>query len=155
MDVALTEYYHKDGVALDGYDVVSYFDGGLVMKGKSSFACVWSNVLWLFSSEDHLEKFSNQPERYAPQFGGFCAFGAANGYKASTKPEAFSIIDGKLYLNFAKYVRRRWQEKQTTHIQAANDSWEKTKHLKPIKAHPIPIWWKYQILKLTGKDIFD
>lgn len=154
MDVEQSDYYHKRGVALNGYDVVSYHESKHPSKGKPSFACVWSNVLWLFGNQDHLEKFTNEPLKYAPQYGGFCAFGVSNGYKASTKPEAFSIVDGKLYFNFAKYVKRRWLEKQSSHIESANKYWNKIKKSAPIKAHPIPIWWKYQFLKLTGKDLF-
>lgn len=154
MEVERLTYYNSNGIALDGYDVVAYFTLNKAAKGSSKFACMWNNLLWMFCNEEHLELFSENPEKYAPQFGGFCAFGVSNGYKASTRPEAFSIVDGKLYLNFAKYVRRRWSEKQASRILSADETWDSIKSEVPIRAHPIPIWWKYQLLKLVGRDLF-
>ncbi|WP_421765594.1 YHS domain-containing (seleno)protein [Ekhidna sp.] len=155
MDAERLDVYHRDGIAINGYDVVAYFTKNQAIKGQAKYACLWRKVMWQFSSEGHLQMFSENPEKYVPQYGGFCAFGMSNGYKAKTKSESFSIIDGKLYLNFANYVKRRWTEKHKEHILSANHQWDKTKESIPIKAHPIPIWWKYKLLKLIGKDLFD
>lgn len=147
--------FHKNGVAIGGYDPVAYFELNEAVKGSPQVSYEWEGLDWYFSSLTHKNLFLESPEAYIPQYGGFCAFGVSNGYKASTRPNAFSIIDGKLYLNFAKYVKRRWTAKQSGHITSANSAWGNIKEDTPIKAHPIPIWWKYQFLKLVGKDLFE
>ena len=149
-----SEIFHRNGIALRGYDVVAYFILDRAVEGMQTLSFEWKDKQWWFSSEEHLELFRQNPQSYEPQYGGYCAFGVSNGYKASTKPAAFTIIDGKLYFNFAGYVKRRWTEKQAMHITSANQKWEEVKETVPIGAKPIPIWWKYQFLKLFGKDIF-
>ncbi len=150
-----SEIFHKNGVAIGGYDPVAYFKLNEAVKGRPQVSYSWEGVTWYFSSAAHMNLFIARPAAYIPQYGGFCAFGVSNGYKASTRPQAFSIIDGKLYLNFAKYVKRRWAARQLEHIESANKAWNGIKEDSPIKAHPIPIWWKYQFLKLVGRDLFE
>jgi len=146
--------FQEDGVAIKGYDVVAYFRENRAIKGEETYSYKWADVKWLFSSQDHLNLFKSNPEQYLPQYGGYCAFGASEGYLAGTKPEAFTIYNDKLYLNFAKYVRKRWSEKIDAKIAKADRLWPDAKVTKPIGAKPIPIWWKYQLLKLVGKDLF-
>ena len=155
MKIDHSAYYHKNGIALEGYDVVAYFRERRAVKGNSTFACLWSRLMWKFSSEENLQLFSQNPEQYAPQYGGFCSFGVSSGYKASVRPEAFTIENGKLYFNFAKYVRKRWLEKRLQHIEIADQQWNNIKESARIKSHRIPVWWKYQFLMLFGKDIFE
>ncbi|MEO9484887.1 MAG: YHS domain-containing (seleno)protein [Ekhidna sp.] len=105
MSLDNSEIFHEKGIALLGYDVVAYFTLDKAVKGMAVHSFEWKEKAWYFISPEHKELFIQHPENYAPQYGGFCAFGISNGYKASTRPEAFTIEDGKLYLNFAKYVR--------------------------------------------------
>lgn len=155
MKADTSEIFNENGIALKGYDVVAYFTMNKAVKGNPQHTSEWKGKSWYFISADHLNLFERNPEKYAPQFGGYCAFGVSNGYKATTKPEAFSIVDNKLYFNFAQYVKLRWAEKQKQHIGSANDRWEEIKNEPRISARPIPIWWKYQFLKLVGRDLFE
>lgn len=86
---------------------------------------------WYFASADHLLKFKADPEKYAPQFGGYCAYGMSRGYKAKTDPEAWTIVDGKLYLNYNLDVRKLWNEKQAEFIEKANTNWPTSKNDNP------------------------
>jgi len=148
------EIFNVSGVAIKGYDVVAFFELGKALKGKKEWVHRWNQLEWHFSSQEHLELFKRNPERFLPEYGGYCAFGASEGYKASTKPTAFTISNGKLYFNFAYYVMKRWLEKKEKKIGLADSKWEETRGTVPISAHPIPIWWKYQFYKLAGKDLF-
>ena len=149
------EIFHAKGVALKGYDAVAFFTLNQAVKGAKEKTYRWRELEWRFSDEAHLDLFKAAPEQYVPEYGGYCAFGASEGYKAPTKPAAFTLIGGKLYLNFAHYVKRRWMEKMEAKLAMADRLWPETRLAVPIKAHPIPIWWKYQFLKLLGKDLFE
>ena len=151
----MLEIFQKNGVAINGYDVVAFHTQNLAVKGTSSYSHHWGGVDWYFKDEQHLNLFQQDPEKYIPQFGGYCAFGASEGYLAAPKPQALTIQDGKLYLNLAKYVRNRLKEKMDEKIEKANQHWPSIKSSNPITAKPIPIWWKYQFLKLVGKDLFS
>ena len=112
------------GNAVNGYDVVAYFLEQKPVKGISKFNYEWEGEKWLFSSKENLELFQKKPQKYAPQYGGFCAFAMAKGSFASTKPEAWSIVDGKLYLNYDLRIRKRWEENQNYFIQFADKNWQ-------------------------------
>lgn len=116
-------FYQKDGVALRGYDPVGYFTDGHPVKGSSQFPVIYQGSLFHFSSAAHRDAFLVEPARYAPQYGGYCAYGAANGYKAKSHPDAFSIVDGKLYLNYSVAVRELWQERVSDYIAKADANW--------------------------------
>lgn len=146
--------FQEDGVAIKGYDVVAYFRENRAIIGEETYSYKWADTKWLFGSQEYLDLFKSDPEKYLPQYGGYCAFGTSEGYLAATNPEAFTIYRGKLYLNFAKYVRKRWSEKIDAKIATADRLWPDAKVTQPIKAKPIPIWWKYQLFKLFGKDLF-
>ncbi|MFO1069246.1 MAG: YHS domain-containing (seleno)protein [Geminicoccaceae bacterium] len=89
------------GVAISGYDTVAYFTDGKAMKGSEEFAYDWLGTPWYFASDEHRSLFESDPAKYAPQFGGYCALGVSYGHAAvNVDPEAFRIIDGKLYLNY-------------------------------------------------------
>lgn len=120
---AVSPYNTTGGVALDGYDVVAYFAGGAPAKGSSRFAHRWQGATWHFASEARRDAFAQSPERYAPQFGGFCAYGVSRGYAVDIDPEAWAIVDGRLYLNYSKRVQRAWNEDRPGYIAKADANW--------------------------------
>lgn len=127
------EVFSTDAGAIRGYDVVAYFSEGRAVRGSPDIHHEWRGARWHFDSEAHREAFAADPERYAPQYGGFCAYGTANGYQVSTSPEAFAIEDGKLYLNYNAAVQRTWNQDRTGHIRAADANWPK---LRPLAYEP-------------------
>lgn len=96
------------GGAIRGYDPVAYFTEGKPVEGSSSYQTEWKGATWYFSSADNLAKFEADPEAFAPQYGGYCAWAVAQGYTASIDPKAWDIVDGKLYLNYSKGVQSKW-----------------------------------------------
>ena len=112
-----------DGVAIRGYDPVSYFSDGAPVPGSDAFTFEWKNATWKFATAENMAIFKSDPEKYAPQFGGYCAYGVADDHKASTSPDAWTIVDGKLYLNYNKDVQTLWKSKQDGFINAANEKW--------------------------------
>jgi hypothetical protein len=98
----------KDGLALKGYDAVAYFNEGNAVEGKKEFEHSWLDATWRFSTAENRDLFAKDPEKYAPQFGGYCAFGVTGGYLAPVDPTAWKVVDDKLYLNYdsEKMVRR-------------------------------------------------
>lgn len=113
----------KDGIAIKGYDAVAYFNQGKAVKGDTSFSYQWQHGKWLFANQKNLQDFSLNPEKYAPQFGGFCAYGASRGYKADTDPQAFTVVGEKLYLNYNLKVKEEWLKDTARRIQLANAYW--------------------------------
>ncbi len=116
----------KNG-AIDGYDVVAYFTDAKPVKGTKHFALQWNEAIWYFASADHQALFKANPQKYAPQFGGFCAYGVSKGYKVKIEPEAWDILDGKLYLNYDLDVQKTWRKDRPGYIQKANTNWIKIK----------------------------
>jgi YHS domain-containing protein len=112
-----------DNVAIKGYDTVAYFTKGQAMKGKSEFAFSWNNAEWHFANAAHRDLFTANPERYAPQFGGFCANGLSKGKRVAADPEAWTIVDGKLYIKVSKAARDRWRKDKAARIKEAEDNW--------------------------------
>ena len=108
------------GVAVGGYDTVAYFTKGMETKGDEAFKTDYMDVEWRFSSQKHLDMFVADPEKYAPQYGGYCAFAASKGYLAKGDPEAWTVYEGKLYLNFNKDVRTLWKQDIPGNIEKAN-----------------------------------
>ena len=115
--------YAEDGIAIDGSDVVAYFDENGPVAGDPMITTNYMGATWRFVSEENRAKFEADPMAYAPQYGGYCAYAVSQGYTASTAPEAWSIVDGKLYLNFSTGVRRRWLQDVPGHIAAADANW--------------------------------
>ena len=115
--------YAEDGIAVDGSDVVAYFTAGKRVKGRSDITHDWMGATWRFASEQNKAAFIADPTAYAPQYGGDCAYAASEGYVAPTAPEAWTIYEGKLYLNFSKGVRRRWSQDIPGRIAAADANW--------------------------------
>lgn len=119
--------YSKDGFAIRGYDAVSYFTEGKAVKGDEKISLKWNDATWLFSSEKNRDAFKANPDKYAPQYGGYCAYGLSRGYKAPTEADAFSVVDGKLYLNYNLDVRKEWSKDQKGYIEKADKNWPEVK----------------------------
>ncbi|MBL4836620.1 MAG: YHS domain-containing protein [Kordiimonadaceae bacterium] len=96
--------------AVSGYDTVAYFTDSKAVKGKKKFKTEYQGADWFFASQENLDFFLKEPEKYAPQFGGYCAFGLAMGHAVSSDPQQWKIVDGKLYLNYNAGVKERWEE---------------------------------------------
>ncbi|MEP7109361.1 MAG: YHS domain-containing (seleno)protein [Ferruginibacter sp.] len=122
-----SEVFKTGAGAIRGYDPVAYFKEGQPVKGGTGLSFEWKGSVWLFSTKENLELFKATPEKYAPQYGGYCAYGTADGHKASTDPGAWTIVDGKLYLNYNKNVQSLWNKKQKEFIEQANNNWPKIK----------------------------
>ena len=110
-------------IAIKGYDQVAYFKQGAPTKGSSQFAQQWMGATWLFASAENRDLFAANPEQYAPQYGGYCAYAVSEGHTASIDPEAWKIVDGKLYLNYSKGVQKKWQQDTASRIQRGDKNW--------------------------------
>lgn len=117
------EIYAEGGIAIDGTDPTSYFTEGRPVAGDPDITVDWRGATWRFASEEARAAFEADPERYAPQFGGYCAWAVAEGYTASTVPDAWHIEDGKLYLNFSRRIQRRWDRDIPGNIQRGEANW--------------------------------
>ena len=93
------------------------------VKGDPQFSAEYEGATWIFSSQENLDLFNAEPAKYAPAYNGYCAYAAAKGSLAKTNPDAWRVIDGKLYLNFSKSVQRRWGKDIPGNIEAANGNW--------------------------------
>ncbi len=109
--------------ALRGYDPVAYFKESKPVKGKKEYMHTWKGADWSFSSLQNKEDFKASPEKFAPQYGGYCAYGLYKGYKAPTDPEAWTIVEDKLYLNNSKEVQQTWNKSQQEFIEKADKNW--------------------------------
>lgn len=114
---------NQNGVALKGFDAVAYFAAEKAVQGNSTYEFAWNGAKWLFSNAENLERFSQNPEAYAPQFGGYCSFAVSKGYTADGDPTAWKIVDGKLYLNYNQDVKETWENHQPDNINKAEDNW--------------------------------
>jgi hypothetical protein len=116
---------NRSGVALKGYDPVAYFEQGQPVKGSGALTVDWMGAKWQFSSTGNRDLFQADPQKYTPQYGGYCAWAVGHGYTADTDPEAWKIVDGKLYLNYNKSVQRMWEPEHRKWIEAGNANWPK------------------------------
>ena len=119
-----TLQYSTEKGAIDGYDVVSYFSDGRAERGNPDITTEWNGAKWHFSSVEHRDAFIKDPLKYAPQYGGYCALGMAHGGDVPTNPEAWSIVDGKLYLNMMTEVRTTWLYNPDKLIERADKKWQ-------------------------------
>lgn len=106
--------------AIYGYDTVAYFTQGKAVKGNKKITYEWKGAEWHFSSEEHKAMFVAEPEKYAPQYGGYCAYAMSDGRLVGVDEDAFTIVDGKLYLNYSKSVMKEWRSNQEQFIQEAD-----------------------------------
>lgn len=117
------EIFSPDGKALRGYDVVAIFKSGTEIKGSDSLQYQWKGASWLFRNRANLDSFAANPEKFAPCYGGYCAYGMSNGYKAPTEISAWSVVNGKLYFNYNKKVQDGWTKNREALIKKADDNW--------------------------------
>lgn len=115
----------ENGLAIQGYDPVAYFENSKAVKGNKEITATFQEATYYFSTENNKTIFLKNPTQYIPQFGGYCAYGMSEGYEAPIKPEAFTIVDNKLYLNYNLKVKETWVKDQANRIQKANENWNK------------------------------
>ncbi len=113
----------SDNLALRGYDAVAYFTEGQAIRGLAQFETTWNGAKWRFASADHRDRFVNAPDRFAPQFGGYCAWAVGHGYTADGDPEVWKIVDDRLYLNYSKRVQRKWEANIPEFIRHGLANW--------------------------------
>ncbi len=120
-------FVDEQNQAIRGYDAVSYFEEEPT-KGTTDHSIEWMGVTWLFASEEHKEKFEKDPEKYAPQYGGYCAWGlGAKDELFPIDPTAYKVVDGKLYLNFNQPIQQKWKEDMAALVKEADKLWPKHK----------------------------
>ena len=108
-------------VAVSGYDTVAYFTENKAVKGDDDFSAKYKGAKWYFSSQQNLLKFEKEPEKYAPQYGGYCAWAVAHNKFAKGDPKYWTVVNGKLYLNYDEDILKQWladKEKQIVHADA-------------------------------------
>ena len=110
-------------VAVSGYDAVAYFTEGKPVEGSDGFTADHDGATWRFASAANRDAFLEDPVRFAPQYGGYCAWAVSQGYTASTDPEAWKIVDDKLYLNYSKSVQSRWEQDIPGNIEKGDVNW--------------------------------
>ncbi len=110
--------------AILGYDPVAYFTDGKPVKGSDSFVTTWMAAKWKFASQAHLDLFKATPEKYAPQYGGYCAYGVSVDNLVSIEPDKFTIVDGKLYLNYDADVQQKWLKNPAGYIKTADSKFQ-------------------------------
>lgn len=110
-------------VALDGYDAVAYFDRGAPTEGDPAIAYAWRGARWQFASPAHRAAFAADPQRYAPQYGGYCAYAMAHGFIARGNPQQWAIVGERLYVNNNWFAMSLWDKDRQGHIAAADQNW--------------------------------
>jgi YHS domain-containing protein len=122
-----SEIFVSGGKAIKGYDPVAFFKQSKPVKGVDSLSYSWKDATWLFASREDLEAFKANPEKYAPQYGGYCAYGASEGHKAPTQTDTWTVANGKLYFNYNLKVKEMWTKDQPKLIQVADQKWPEVK----------------------------
>ena len=115
----------RSDTAILGYDPVAYFTEGKPVKGQDKLVFTYLGAKWKFASQAHLDMFKADPEKYAPKYGGYCAYGVTQDALVSIEPDKFKIVDGKLYLNYNAEVQVKWATDIPGNIKAANGHWPK------------------------------
>ena len=113
------------GLAIEGYDTVAYFQQGQAQLGSERYRSFWNGAVWLFVTRANRDAFAAEPERFAPRYGGFSAYGISNGEIYPVDPHAFLIADGKLYLHANHHVKRRFVADLAAHIAKADAHWRR------------------------------
>ena len=114
-----------EGTAVGGYDPVAYFEDGKPAKGSARFALTHEGATWRFASAANRDAFQAAPEKYAPRFGGYCAWAVSQGYTAKGDPRHWKIVDGRLYLNYSAGVQKQWAADIAGNIARGNANWPK------------------------------
>ncbi len=111
------------GVAVGGYDPVAYFTDHKPVPGKADITYSWKGATWQFASARNRDAFKASPAKYAPQYGGYCAYAVAQGATAKGDPKSWTVVDGKLYLNLSPSVQKLWKKNIPGYIKAADKNW--------------------------------
>jgi YHS domain-containing protein len=119
------------GQAVRGFDAVAYFAANSAVEGDPKYQYAWNGAKWLFANAENLEKFKQNPEAYAPQFGGYCAYAVSHGHTADGDPNAWKVVDGKLYLNYNPEVKQMWEKEQDKFIKDGEKNWTEFQTKKP------------------------
>lgn len=114
-----------DALAIKGYDTVAYFKDGKALKGSSLFAFKWHDMTWHFLSKENRDLFAAAPQKYAPQYDGYCAWALTEARMALTDPDVWKIVDGKLYLNCSVSAYEKWSRDISGNIKKADANWIK------------------------------
>ena len=118
-------------VAIKGYDPVAYFTENKAVEGSPEFTYRWLGATWQFASAEHRDAFAREPEKYAPQFGGYCAWAVSHGYTAKGDPNAWKVVDDKLYLNYNQDVKTKWEQDVPGYISRGDENWPRFLKEKP------------------------
>ena len=121
------QIFSLNGAAIGGYDPVAFFTESKPVKGDAAYKLEWNDANWQFATQQNLDSFKASPEKYAPQYGGYCAYGAADGHKAPTEIETWTVLDNKLYFNYNGEVKSIWNKDRLKYIEQANANWENIK----------------------------
>jgi len=121
VDPVYTGFFSNE--AIKGYDAVAYFTEGRPVEGSDDYVFEYQGAQWKFASQQHLDLFKANPEAYAPQYGGYCAYAVANGDTASAEPDLWTIHDGKLYLNYNRRINDRFRNDIEAFIEQADTNW--------------------------------
>jgi len=121
LDAVNTTFFGN--LAIEGYDPVAYFTENKPVEGRKKYQTEWMDANWRFSSTENLALFKENPEKYAPQYGGYCAYAISQNSVAGIKPELFTIHDGKLYLNYNRSINKKWRQGRDQFIIDANQYW--------------------------------
>ncbi len=129
---ALAEAYYLDsqGLALRGFDVVAYFLEENAVEGSRSYEYEWDTALWRFERQESLDEFRKNPDKYQPQYGGYCAEGIARGFKRQSDPTVWVLVNGKLYFHYTVEAQNRWAEDIRGHIRMADKNWPNLRDLR-------------------------
>jgi hypothetical protein len=125
--VLASEFFEQNGLAIDGYDPVAYFTDIKPVKGVPEFRADYQDATFQFVSAAHRDTFAANPNKFTPQYGGYCAYGMAKGYKASIDPAAFTVVGDKLYLNYSETIRSRWLSDIPSYVRKADANWPEVK----------------------------
>lgn len=118
-----SEIFAPDGKAIKGYDVVAFFNEARPSAGADSLTYAYKGAEWLFASRSNLEAFKANPDKYVPQYGGYCAYGTSQGHKAPTEADTWTIVGDKLYFNYNMKVKNNWSKKREELIDQADMQW--------------------------------
>jgi enamine deaminase RidA (YjgF/YER057c/UK114 family) len=130
--LARTAWADEPRLSISGYDPVAYFTDGKPVQGKPEFEYSWHRLRWRFVNGEHRDLFTRDPKHYAPQYDGYCAMGTSlneAAHKDTVDPEAWAIVDGKLYLTHDRYAMQLWRESAKEHIRRADQDWDVVKDL--------------------------
>lgn len=122
-----SEIFVSGGKAIKGYDPVAFFTQSKPVKGADSLSYQWKDATWLFSTRQNLEAFKANPDKYAPQYGGYCAYGTSQGHKAPTQTDTWTVVNDKLYFNYNSGVKTLWTKDEQNLILVADQKWPEVK----------------------------